>query len=160
MKKVVSIPFVLFLSLPVFGQKTAAENIPAAVVTTFNTAYPKAEKVQWELDEEDYMAGFILSKQEKSAHYNTQGKWLRTETPVRVLDVPKAVKQAASKNFRGYMIVEPVKIETDKGNHYKMELTKDDLTYEVEITEAGVITKHKEKEDPNKKEEEKKKEEQ
>lgn len=156
MKKVIFIPFVLLLSMPMFGQKTSAENIPAVVVTTFKTAYPKAEKVQWELDEEDYMAGFVLSKQEKSAHYNAGGKWLRTETPVRVLDVPKLVKQAASKNFRGYTIVDPVKIETEKGNYYKMELTKDDLTYEVEITEAGEITKHKEKEDPNKKEEPKK----
>jgi hypothetical protein len=142
-----------------FGQKTSAEHVPPAVVTTFQTAYPKAEKIQWELDEEDYMAGFVLSKTEKSAHYSADGKWLRTETLIRVLDVPKPVKRAASKNFRGYTIIEPVKVETEKGTYYKMELTKDDLTYEVEIKENGEITKHKEKEDPNKKEEEKKKEE-
>lgn len=156
MKKVIFIPFVLLMSTHVFGQKTSVENIPTAVVTTFKEGYPKAEKIQWELDEEDYMAGFVLSKQEKSAHYNAEGKWLRTETPIRVLDVPKLVKQAASKNFRGYAIIEPVKVETEKGNYYKMELTKDDLTYEVEIAESGEITKHKEKEDPNKKEEIKK----
>lgn len=156
MKKTILIPFALLASLHMSGQKTSADNIPAPVVATFQAAYPKAEKVQWELDEEDYMAGFVLSKQERSAHYNTEGKWLRTETPIRVLDVPKLVKQTASKKFRGSTIVDPVKVESPDKVYYKMELTKDDLTFEVEITEAGEMTKQKEKEDPNKKEEPKK----
>ncbi len=157
MKKLILLPFAFFVSIHVNAQKTSADNIPAPVLATFKSAYPTAEKIQWELDEEDYMAGFIMSKQEKSAHYNTAGKWLRTETPVRVLDVPKVVKKGASKNFKAYTIVEPVKVETpDKGIYYKMELTKDDLTYEVEITDAGELTKYKEKEDPNKKEAERK----
>lgn len=152
------ISFAALVSLQVSAQKTSEDNIPGPVVTTFKTGYPKAEKIQWELDEEDYMAGFVLSKQEKSAHYSSDGKWLRTETPVRVLDVPKLVKQAATKKFRGATIIDPIKVETSDKVYYKMELTKDDLTYEVEITEGGEMTKIKEKEDPNKKEEPKKEE--
>lgn len=159
MKKTLLLPFALLVSLHVSAQKTSVDNVPPPVVTAFKTAYPAAEKAQWELDEENYEVGFVLSKQEKSAHYTAGAEWLRTETPVRVLDVPKAVKKGASKNFKGYTIIEPVKVETpDKGIYYKMELTKDDLTYEVTITEAGEMTSHKEKEDPNKKEEKKKEE--
>jgi hypothetical protein len=156
MKKTILLPFALLVSLCMNAQKTAVDNVPPPVVTAFKTAYPTAEKVQWELDEENYEVGFVLSKQEKSAHYTASAQWLRTETPIRVLDVPKVVKKAASKNFRGYAIIEPVKVETDKGTHYKMELTKDDLTYDVVITESGEMTSHKEKEDSNKKEEKKK----
>jgi hypothetical protein len=152
MKRILLLPFALFSCMHVFAQKTSADNVPAPVVEKFKTTYPTAEKVQWELDEEDYFAGFVLNKQEKSAHYSSDGKWLRTETPIRPLDVPKVVKQTASKNFKNYAILEPVKVETaDHGVYYKMELTKDDLTYEVEIKETGEMTKHKEKEDPNKK---------
>ena len=154
MKKTMFLSLVAFISLQMNAQKTSEDNIPVPVVTAFKTAYPKAEKIQWELDEEDYMAGFVLSKQEKSAHYTTEGKWLRTETPVRVLDVPKLVKQTASKKFKGSAIIDPVKVETSDKIYYKMELTKDDLTYETEITETGEMTKLKEKEDPNKKKEE------
>ena len=157
MKRTVLLPFALFSCLHIYAQKTSADNVPAPVVEKFKTTYPAAEKVQWELDEENYFAGFTLNKQEKSAHYSADGKWLRTETPMRILEVPKVVKKEAYRNFKNYQIIDPVKIETDgKGNYYKMELTKDDLTYEVEITEAGEMTKHTEKEDPNKKEEKKK----
>ena len=145
MKKTILLPFALLVSLHMNAQKTAVDNVPPPVVTAFKTDYPAAEKVQWELDEENYEVGFVLSKQEKSAHYTAGAQWLRTETPVRVLDVPKAVKKAASKSFKGYSIVEPVKVETEKGTHYRMELTKDDLTFEVTITEAGEMTSHKEK---------------
>jgi hypothetical protein len=156
MKKTILLPFALLVSLHMNAQKTAVDNVPPPVVTAFKTAYPTAEKAQWELDEENYEVGFVLNKQEKSAHYTANAQWLRTETPVRVLDVPKAVKKTASKNFKGYGIVEPVKVETDKGIYYKMELSKDDLTFDVTITETGEMTSHKEKEDPNKKEEKKK----
>jgi small nuclear ribonucleoprotein (snRNP)-like protein len=158
MKKTILLPFALLVSMHISAQKTAVDNVPPPVVTAFKTAYPTAEKAQWELDEENYEVVFVLSKQEKSAHYTADAQWLRTETPIRVLDVPKTVKKAASKNFKGYAIIEPVKVETEKGVQYKMELTKDDLTYDVVITEAGEMTSHKEKEDPNKKEEKKKEE--
>ncbi|HSH66866.1 MAG TPA: PepSY-like domain-containing protein [Bacteroidia bacterium] len=159
MKKTILIPFALLLSMHVSAQRTTEETIPKPVVSTFKTAYPSAEKLQWELDEENYMVGFVMNKEDKTAHYTPEGKWLRTETPVRVLDLPKVVKKTAGKNFRGARIVYPVKIESPDKIYYKMELTKDDLTYEVEITEAGEMTKHKEKEDPNKKEEEEQKKE-
>jgi len=159
MKRIILLPFALFSFVHAYAQKTSVENVPAPVVEKFKTTYPTAEKVQWELDEDNYFAGFVLNKQEKSAHYSADGKWLRTETPVRILDVPKAVKKEAYKNFKNYQIIEPFKVETEsKGTYYKMELTKDDLTYLVEITEAGEMTNHIEKEDPNKKEEPKKKE--
>ncbi len=157
MKKTILLPFALLVAMHMNAQKTSVDNVPPPVVTAFKTAYPTAEKAQWELDEENYEVGFVLSKQEKSAHYTADAQWLRTETPVRVLDVPKTVKKGASKSFKGYSIVEPVKVETpDKGIYYKMELSKDDLVYEVVITEAGEMTSHKEKEDPNKKEKESK----
>ncbi|MFN8297419.1 MAG: PepSY-like domain-containing protein [Chitinophagales bacterium] len=157
MKRIVLLPLALFSCMHVFAQKTSVDNVPAPVVEKFKTAYPTAEKVQWELDEEEFFAGFILNKKEKSAHYAADGKWLRTETPVRILDMPKTVKQCAFKNFKNYSIMDPVKVETgDKGIYYKMELTKDDLTYYAEISEVGELTKHYEKEDPNKKPEEKK----
>lgn len=159
MKRITLLSFALFSCMHIYAQKTSADNVPAPVVEKFKAAYPTAEKVQWELDEEEYFADFALSKQEKSAHYSADGKWLRTETPVRPSDVPKLVKQSAFKSFKNYSIIDPVKVETDgKGIYYKMELTKDDLTYEVEITETGEMTKRKEKEDPNKKEDKKKEE--
>jgi|SRR3954464_5136882 hypothetical protein len=157
MKRTILLPLALFSCMHVYAQKTSVDNVPAPVVEKFKATYPTAEKVQWELDEEEFFAGFVLNKKEKSAHYAADGKWLRTETPVKILDIPKVVKQTAYKNFKNYSIVEPVKVETDgKGNYYKMELTKDDLTYYAEISEAGELTKHVEKEDPNKKEEPKK----
>src|SRR5687768_10311861 len=100
MKQTLLLPVAFFVSVHVHGQKTSADNIPSMAVEKFKTAYPAAEKIQWELDEENYEVDFILNKEEKSAHYGSDGKWLRTETPIRVLDIPKIVKQSAFKNFK------------------------------------------------------------
>lgn len=161
MKQTLLISFAVFITWHMQGQKTSADNIPKAAVETFKSAYPTAEKVQWELDEENFEVGFVLNKQEKSSHYTSDGIWLRTETPVRVLDLPKIVRQTAFKNFKGCKIVEPVKVETpDKGIIYNMELAKDELVYEVTINDSGNMIMHKEKEDKEKEKlKEKKKEE-
>ncbi len=66
------------------AQKISSENVPAAVVAAFKTKFSIAEKATWEIDYDNYEADFTVGKSYFSATFDKDGKWLGTETFLKV----------------------------------------------------------------------------
>jgi hypothetical protein len=65
MKKLILILSLCFIAPVMRSQNIAVENVPPAVVTTFKAMFSIAEKVKWELDYADYVAGFTVGRGER-----------------------------------------------------------------------------------------------
>jgi len=130
----------LFISTASFAQKVNSDNVPEVVKTNFKTKFSTAEKVKWEMDYENFEAEFKMNKNEYSAKFDKDGKWLETETPIKPSDISQAAKDYLNSNFAGYEIVEAEKVETaDKGILYELEIKKAEAKYEISISESGKL---------------------
>jgi hypothetical protein len=121
------------------AQKISADKIPASVATTFKTTFPSVTKVDWEMENAtEYEASFKLKGEEMSANFDNAGKWLETETEIKVSALPAAVQSAIQKDFAGYKIEEATKVESAKnGNTFEAEIEKGEESYDVLYTPDG-----------------------
>ena len=143
MKKIiVLLSACLLISLMGFTQKITPDEVPAPVKQAFAKKFPGATDVKYELEKKDYEINFKDKGVEMSANFDATGKWLETETEIKVSDLPKEVSASVAKNFAGFKISEVAKTETlDKGLIYEMDLKKDKEGFEVQFSMKGDILK-------------------
>ncbi|MEI7660774.1 MAG: PepSY-like domain-containing protein [Bacteroidota bacterium] len=157
MKKIiVLLSACLLISLMGYTQKITPDKVPVPVKQAFAKKFPAATDVKYEMEKKDYEINFKDKGVEMSANFDATGKWLETETEIKVTDLPKDVSASASKNFVGFKISEVAKTETpDKGLIYELDLKKDKEGFEVQFSPKGDILKKtplkKEKEEDEKK---------
>lgn len=144
-----------FISVSAFAQKLSADKVPPIVHATFKTMFPSAEKTQWEMEnDQEYEAEFKTGATEQSARFDRAGKWLETETEIKVSELPKAVQDALAKEFAGYKVKEACKVEdVIHGSAYEAEVQKDKEEMDVLLDASGKVLK-KETEDPEKEDKE------
>jgi len=156
MKKIiVLLSACLLISLMGFTQKITPDKVPAPVKEAFAKKFPGATDVKYEMEKKDYEINFKDKGAEMSANFDASGKWLETETEIKVTELPKEVSASVAKNFTGFKISEVAKTETpDKGLVYEMDLKKDKEGFEVQFSPKGDILKKtplkKEKEEEEK----------
>jgi len=157
MKKIILLLSVcLLISLMGVTQKVTPDKVPAPVKQAFAKKFPAATDVKYEMEKKDYEINFKDKGVEMSANFDATGKWLETETEIKVTDLPKEVSASVAKNFAGFKISEVAKTETpEKGLIYEMDLKKDKEGFEVQFSPKGDILKKtplkKEKEEDEKK---------
>lgn len=155
MKKLIILLSFCFLAPAMRSQSLALENVPLAVVTTFKSMFSIAEKIKWELDYEDYVAGFTVGKSDFSAIFDKEGKWLITESYMKPSDLPKAIKDVLIKEFgelSAYKVEAAKKVESATKIHYEMDIIKGEIMYEMIFSEKGEIIKKNETKDKEAKE--------
>ena len=85
--------------------------------------------------EVEVMDGLMLH----DVYFDKQGNWLRTETDVRVADLPSAVTGAiAASEYAAYHIDDAEWVETPEGNYYVIELDANPDVY-LKIMADGTI---------------------
>ena len=121
------------------AQKISADKVPAAVLSAFKAKFSNATKTSWEMENtNEYEAGFKLNGEEVSANFDNTGKWLETETEIKVSALPAAVQAALTKDFAGFKIEEASKIDSAKnGNCYEAEIEKGEETFDVLFAPDG-----------------------
>ena len=132
---------VAFMSSAAYAQKIAADKVPAAVISAFKAKFPTVTKASWEIENtNEYEAGFKLNGKEVSANFDITGKWLETETEIKVSALPASVQLALSKDFAGFKIKEASKIEhLIDGNCFEAEVAKGNETFDVLFTADGKL---------------------
>ena len=92
------------------AQKIATDKVPTVVTSAFKAKFPNATKTSWEMENaNEYEAGFKQNGDEVSANFDNTGKWLETETEIKISALPVAVQNALSKDFAGFKIEEASK---------------------------------------------------
>ncbi len=124
------------------AQKIAADNVPQPVLSAFKAKFSIAEKTSWEMDYDNYEADFTVGKSDFSAKFDKDGKWIQTETYLKLSELPKLIREALSKKYgelSGYKVEESKKLEKEKETTYAMEVVKGENTYDLVFDEAGEL---------------------
>jgi hypothetical protein len=160
MRKILILSVGLMLSTAISAQKLNKDNVPVTVQSGFMSKYDKAEKVQWEMDYDNYSADFIQNKIEITAVFDKDGTWLWSRRFMKVSELPGLVKETILKEFgelKGYTFDNILKIEeTGKDPIYEFDAVKGSKTYDVIISEMGDIVKRDEKKEDKEERKEKK----
>lgn len=64
------------------------------IVNVLYEKYPNAQRVDWELQHDHYVADFYDNNIEKEAWFNTKGEWVMTESDILFENLPKAIQTA------------------------------------------------------------------
>lgn len=118
----------LALSLGTGFAVCAQKTPPQAVVTAFNQKFPGVKDVDWGKEKNgEWEAEFDQGKEEMSANFSADGKWLETETEIAVSALPQAIRDYVKANFKGKKIREAAKIVKEDGK----------MMYEAEVKGQG-----------------------
>lgn len=99
--------------LLLFSVSAFADGLPAKVQNTFHKMYPKATNVEWTEIGGGYTAEFIMNGQEIDVWFDSNGKWIMTDTDVESLEkVPTPVAEAFMKSIMASMRLKDVRIGT------------------------------------------------
>ena len=140
-----------------FAQKIDAQKVPADVNSAFKAKFKNATNTSWEMENtNEFEADFKLNGEKVSACFDNTGKWLETETEIKVSELPALVKATLNTDFEGYKIIEASKVESAKnGKCFEAEVEKGEESIDVLITAEGKILsktiENDEKEDKEKK---------
>ncbi len=116
----------LIAALASFGY-TQAQNIPqnqvpSVVLSSFNTSFPKAQDVEWEMENGLYNVEFETGWNiDHDVWYNDTGKMVKHKEDISPKDLPKSVNQTIKKEFSQYSIDDLKRITEGSKVVYKME---------------------------------------
>lgn len=122
-KKILIIAAVIGITFTTQAQDILQSQIPAVILNQFNSQFPKATDVEWEMDGSNYTVEFELNWNiDHEVWYNTEGKIVKHKEDISSSDLPKVVNERIQTDFSGYSIDDVERI-TDNGIVvYKMEL--------------------------------------
>lgn len=145
MKQLFTLTLAALLGLTAQAQKLTDDKVPAAVKAALTKRFPTAKQVAWEKeDAQAYEAKFTIGDNKQSANFDTNGNWLSTETNLKKTDLPAAIQSSIAKNFAGYDIDDPEKVESSEGVLYEVKLKKEGKKLEVVFLPDGTVKKQKE----------------
>ena len=121
------------LSLIGCSQRVNEKDLPEPVKTSFSKAYDKPGKVKWEKENKnEYEASFVLNGKEISVLYSHDGILQETETEITVAELPAAVTDYITKNYKNAKISEAAKIIKKDGSMvFEAEVNKKDLLFDA-----------------------------
>lgn len=115
--------FLLALCCGIGFSATAQKTPPTAVVAAFNKKFKDVKEVEWGKEKNgEWEAEFKNKGVEMSANFSADGKWLETETEIKVAELPVAVQAA----LKGKKVGEAAKIvRADGTTFYEAEVHQD-----------------------------------
>jgi hypothetical protein len=124
------------------------DKMPLFVKQSFTEKFPNVKDVRCTKNRNDYKITFDDNGMKRFARFDAYGKWLETATEVKIAGIPAEIRTSVAKNFEGYSISEPVRVETpDLAPFYRMELHNGNIGYEVRFSPLGEILQKTELED-------------
>ena len=127
-------------------EKTVTEKeVPQAVLSAFNTAYPGATIKEYAEEIEDgqtsYEISCIFEGRKIDAVYNPDGSVLAIEEVIPVEALPEVVNQAIAREVPQFSIKLAEKIDKKGETLYEVKIlnTQDQKTYELQFSSTGKL---------------------
>jgi len=128
MKNILLAASALLLAGSAFAQKLTTAQVPAAVVATFQKAFPKATAVKWEKEASNYEAGFQQDGATMSALLGAGGELKEIETSLAPSALPAPVRATLALRYKSIKVNEAARIVATKTGA---------ITYEAEVRQNG-----------------------
>ncbi len=106
-----------------FAQKIKEQNVPQVVKNALIQKFPKATKLKWDKEGENFEASFDLDDVDNSVLFNKAGRIIETEVEITTTQLPETVLNYLRTNYKDQKIKEAAKITSENGK----------VTYETEI---------------------------
>jgi uncharacterized protein (UPF0333 family) len=141
MKKVLFL-IIVIIAVPLLAQNKKEFKISEKVKSALINLYPDAKNINWEKDENNTEASFIISGKNISVTFDSN-EFYAAKTQIQLSEIPKAVKQSLDEYYHGYKIIS-VGIITDKLNNifYGTELKKTTVLIKVIFDKNGKLVRN------------------
>ena len=113
------------------------------IVNVLYEKYPNAQRVDWKLQHDHYVADFYDNKIEKEAWITTKGEWVMTESDILFNNLPDAVQTAFNESeYKDWQredvdMLERIEMETV----YVIEVEKSKQEFDLFYAEDGTLIK-------------------
>jgi hypothetical protein len=88
---------------------------------SFNLKYSNAKQILWQqVDVFQWQVNFVLNKEQYSALFNSQGKWMETVSLVTFDKTPELIKQKFEEKFNRDGILHIHHVQTPENSRYEM----------------------------------------
>lgn len=116
----------LITALATFGYTQAQDipqsQVPSVVLSSFNTSFPKAQDVEWEMENGLYNVDFEIGwNVDHDVWYSATGEMVKHKEDVSPKDLPASVSKTIKDQFGDYSIDDLERITEGKDVVYKME---------------------------------------
>jgi hypothetical protein len=127
------------LTSAAISQDISEKEVPSLVLNAFQTKYPNAGQVDWELKGDVYKAEFEVGSREHDLWIDKSGKITKHKEDFPKSDLPQAITQKIESEFKDYKIDDADKIEEGGKVTYEVDLdgTKDER--KVFFTADGTV---------------------
>ena len=117
-----------------------------SVRAAFDTMYPKAMNVEWELENFYWKVSFDivvgLKRTEHEAWYESDGTWVKTVTEMPWSSVPQIIKDYLASSIYGEDVIDDNEVEyivTPTEKYYRIEILHGGIEVNVKVTEDGKV---------------------
>jgi hypothetical protein len=100
MKKIILVFVIGILAIGVNAQEVHKKDAPAAVSTSFNSAYAKAHDVDWKMEGSNYVAKFEMNDRDMFAVYDASGKLVESREELKRDDTPAAIMSYVKNTYK------------------------------------------------------------
>ena len=104
------------------AQVIPQSQVPAVVLKSFQEKFGNATEVKWETKTELYKAEFKVNKRGHDVWIDKTGKITKTKEDFPKKDLPAAIQQQITSEFKAYKLDDADKIEMDGKVFYQVEL--------------------------------------
>src|SRR3954454_7710478 len=94
------------------------KNVSLIVAKSFETAYPRVNKVQWVVTKDYTKATFTINDIKTEAFYNSNGEFIGSSQATSLEDLPTYAKRGLAKKYSGYIVKEAIKFEGNDETAY------------------------------------------
>jgi hypothetical protein len=132
------------LVMGAFAQELKETDVPAAVKTSFKTAFPNAKDVDWKMKEGKYKVDFDIDGTDHIAAFGTDGKMISKGMRIRVSELPSAVTSAVKSAYAGRDINNVYRVDKDGTVNYLVKLDGNPETRVMYSADGQVVKEKKE----------------
>lgn len=124
----------------VSAQEIPQTQVPSVILNNFKKEFPKASDVDWEKQGDLYNVDFEIAwLVDYEAWFTELGELVKYTVEISGSDLPKAVRNAISKQYVGYRIDDAKKIIENGSETFKVELEKGTVETEVIFSKNGQV---------------------
>jgi hypothetical protein len=124
------------------AQEVKESDVPAAVKTSFKTAFPNAKDVDWKMKEGKYKVDFDIDGTDHIAAFGADGKIISKGMKIRVSELPSAVTNAVKSSYAGKEIENVYRMDKNGTTNYLVKLEGNPDT-KILYTADGQVVKEK-----------------
>ncbi len=142
MKTAIALLLVAGLGASATAQDIAEDKLPQEVRNAFQARFTSAESVEWETKGELYEADFKVGSRDHEVSIDKSGKITRHKEDFPKKQLPKAIQEQLSGEFKAFKLDDADKIEMDGKVFYEVDLDGEAEDREVLFTEDGKVEKN------------------